>query len=202
MKTLFTFVLLFFQINTYSQNVKKIDKSVIGKIEVISGMPIYMYAVPVDEYEIIGKAISFGETLKLVLDDQTPLSKKVEDAVKIAFDKKTNDKIADFDALAINSSKGKAYGVKFNGENSLKAYIEKVHNIPVFIYSKPVSNYTVVAQTSADFSKRAGRGLLHNKVKSMLKKAFEKQKNGEIGNFDAVIINPDDLSETFIKFKK
>lgn len=201
MNKIFTMLLVFFQVISYAQNMKNIDKSVLGKVEIISGVPIYMYAVPADAYENSGKAITLGNTIKILLNEESTLTKKLEEAINKASERNDIGKISGFDALEIRVSKEKAFGVKYNGENTLKAYIEKVHNIPVFIYSKPVNKYDVVVQLPANFSKRAGRGFLHQKIKSMLKLTLEKQEKGEVGQFDAVIINPDDLSETLIKFK-
>jgi hypothetical protein len=35
----------------------------------------------------------------------------------------------------------------------------------------------------------------------MINRTLDKEENGEVDNFDAVIINPEDLSETLIRFK-
>lgn len=180
---------------------KNIDKSVVGKVEIVSGIPIYMYSVPIDDYENVGKSLSLGNTFKIVLDEETTLSLKVEKAIQIANDRKNNGKVSDFDALEIRVKKAKAFGLKYKDKKTLKAYIEKVQNIPVFIYSKPVEEYQIVAHLPADFSKRAGRGLLHDKIKNMMKRNLQKVEMKEVGQFDPVIINPDNLSQTFIKFK-
>ena len=201
MNKFFAILLVFFQVISYAQNMKNIDKSIVGEVEIISGIPIYMYAVPADDYENSGKAITMGNIIKIVLNEENSLSKKLKEAIEKASERNAMGKTADFDALEIRVSKERAFGVKYKGENTLKAYIEKVHNIPVFIYSKPVKEYSVVAEMPANFSKKAARGLLHDKIKSMLKLTLEKQEKGAIGQFDAVIINPDDLSETLIKFK-
>jgi hypothetical protein len=44
--------------------------------------------------------------------------------------------------------------------------------------------------------------MLFDKIRSMVDRTIKKQKDGEINSFDAIIINPDDLSEKLIIFKK
>jgi hypothetical protein len=43
--------------------------------------------------------------------------------------------------------------------------------------------------------------MLYDKIKSMINRTLKKEEAGEVKQFDAVIIDPKDLSETLIKFK-
>ncbi|MFB6318382.1 hypothetical protein [Saccharicrinis sp. FJH54] len=93
-------------------------------------------------------------------------------------------------------------------ELSEKATVEKVLNIPVFIYSYPTVEFDEVTTLSATMSalsdalsNNSEQISVTDKVKEIINKAKRKVKKGDIEDFDAIIINPDDYSGIVIKFK-
>ena len=202
MKNLFLFLFSLFYVMTYAQvDDENYFKTVPGETHVISGIPIYLYSVPVDQYENLGKAISFGETLKPSIDEKSTISSKVNDLIEMVEKRKKEGKVPEFDALIVNVNSDKILAIKYKGEKTLKAYAEKVKGIPVFFFLDPVKEYETVASLPADYSNRAKRGMLYDKVRSMMKRMNQKLENGEVKKFDAVIISPEDLSLKLIRFK-
>jgi len=153
-------------------------------VEKVSDVPFFLFSKPVSEYDIIGKAMSFTDMLKMATDQKSSAREKAEKIVKIA----ENDKV---------------FAVKFKSDISTKAKIDNYGNLPVYFFNTPDESYEIVTQLKADYSLRAEKsGMLFDKVKSMVKRTLKKKENGELEKFDAIIINPDDLSETLIIFKK
>lgn len=88
-----------------------------------------------------------------------------------------------------------------------KATVEKVLNVPVFIYSYPTVEFEEVASLKATmsaladaFSDNSENMSVSTKVKEIINKAKRKVRKGDIDEFDAIIINPDDYSGILIKF--
>jgi hypothetical protein len=84
------------------------------------------------------------------------------------------------------------------------AVVEKVLNVPVFMYSYPTTEFTEIETHTATWSAIAS-GLgedmsVDDKVKEIINKAKNKQKKGDVKDFDAIIINPDDYPGILIKF--
>jgi len=131
-----------------------------------------------------------------------PYAKKTEKFVEQAFKRKEKEKISDFDAIIIDLFKEKAVAIKFNNHISIDAKLILVEDIPVYFFAKPKKKYTVVEEFPAEFSYRAKRtGMLVDKLESMIRKTVHKEKKGEITKFDAIIINPENLSEKLIVFE-
>lgn len=87
-----------------------------------------------------------------------------------------------------------------------RAKVEKVLNVPVFIYSYPVNEYTenetVYANWSAVLDALGGNASVADKVKEVVRTAKNKTSKGKIDDFDAIIINPDDYSGILISFNE
>jgi len=171
-------------------------------VEKITDTPIFVFSRPVSEYEVVGKAISFNEMLKLVTDQKSSVREKTAKVVEYSLKRVKNGKIPNFDALIIELENDKVNAIKFNSDISQKAKINNYGDLPVYFFCEPDEEYEVVTQLKADYSLRAERGgLLFDKIKSMIDRTLKKKKNNEIKHFDAIIINPDDLSEKLIVFK-
>jgi len=173
-------------------------------VEKISNVPIFVFSKPVAEYEIVGKAMSFNDMIKMITDEKSTVRQKAEKIVKSARKRVKDEKISNFDGLIIELDKDKVHAIKFKSDVSTNAKIDNYDdNTAIFFFCEPDEEYEIVEQLEADYSLRAARnGMLFDKIRSMVDRTIKKQKNGEIKSFDAIIISPDDLSEKLIIFKK
>ncbi len=171
-------------------------------VSVVSDVPFFIFSVPVADYEIVGKALSVSNIIKLAVDEESTIEQKADNVVAFAVSRKGKGKIPEFDALMLDVENEKAYAIKFKGGVSLKAKIKECKGVPVYLFATPDDEYDIIAELPADFSLRAQKsGMLYDKVKSMINRTLKKEEAGEVKQFDAVIIDPKDLSETLIKFK-
>jgi len=200
MKTFLGICLLFsFGMLTCAQE----NKPLPATVEKVEGVPVFVYALPADDYEVVGKAVSAGHTIRLAVDEISTVREKTVQLVRKALERKENGKVPAFDAIIIDLDKEKTQAIKFKeSSDPLKAKVLDQDGVPVYFFSKPDGAYTVVADLQADYSLRAERGLLYDKIKSMVNRTLRKEESGEVEKFDAVIINPDDLSEQLIRFGK
>ncbi len=181
----------------------KTDKNErLATVEKVSGMPIFIFSRPISEYEVVGKAISFKEAVKLAMDQESSPREKTVKVIEYAHKRVDNGKILDFDGLIIELENDKVHAIKFKTDVSRNAKIDKKDDLPVYFFCEPKDDYEVVIQLEADYSVRAERGgMLFDKVRSMVKRTLKKRKNKEVDYFDAIIISPDDLSEKLIVYK-
>ncbi len=193
----FTLLIILFVSPVFSQT----RKSSPATVETVSGIPFFIFSEPASEYEVVGKAMSFGNMLNMAVDEESGLMQKAKKVVTKALERKKAGKIQEFDAILINLDSEKMQVIKFKNTVSTDATVANCKDVPVYFFSKPVNDYETVATLPADYSNRAKRGLLFDKIRSMMKRTIEKEENGEVEHFDAVIINHDDLSETLIRFK-
>jgi DNA-binding response OmpR family regulator len=174
-----------------------------AKVEMVSGTPIFVFSKPVSEYAVVGKAMSFGEMLKMATDQKSSIREKTKKVVAIAQQRVKEEKIPDFDALIIELQNDKMHAIKFSSEVSQKAKVDNYNDTPIYFLSQPEEEYEVVQELKADYSLRAERnGMLFDKIKSMVSRTLKKRENKEVGQFDAIIVSPDNLSEKLIIFKK
>ena len=170
-------------------------------VEKVSNVPVFIFSVPVADYEIVGKAVTAGHIIKISIDETSTVRSKTEKLVNKAVERSENGKVPAFDAIIIDLDKEKTLAIKFKDGVSQKAKVLTYETVPVFLFSLPDNDYDVIDTLPADYSLRAQRGLLLDKIESMINRTLKKEENGEVDNFDAVIINPEDLSETLIRFK-
>lgn len=86
-----------------------------------------------------------------------------------------------------------------------EATVEKVLNVPIFLYSYPDSNYqevgTVDALGSAIVDVLGEESTsVRDKIFELVQTAKRKHKKGKLPDFDALIVNPDNYSAIVIKF--
>lgn len=196
MKLKLLLLLLFaVQMNAFSQS-----KTAAETTE-IAGVPVFIYSNPATEYETVGKAIPVGKVIMIAANEKVSLTEKIKETIESTNERVKKGKLTKYDAIIIDVDKDKTWAIKFKGEPSLDATVVTVENIPVFLLTKPKTPYEVVAQFPADYSHRASKGVLYDKVNSMVKRALKKQEEGGVEKFDAIIFDPQDLSETLIRFK-
>ena len=183
-----------------AQNERKTSTAVVDKI---NDVPVFVMAIPVADYEVVGKAANAGHLLKLGVNATATVYDKFKSVVETAKKRKEKGKLSDFDALLIDLDNDKVTAIKFKekGDNNLKAEVIKFEGVPVYFFSKPLDKYEIVDELEADYSLYAARNLLTDKINSMLNRTIKKEKSGKVNKFDAVIISPKDLSETLIKFE-
>ena len=176
-------------------------KASLATVEKVTGVPIFLFSLPTEGYEVVGKAATGAHIVKISIDKTASLNDKTKTLVATALSRKEKGKIPELDGIIIDLDKEKIFAVKFNNGVSLSADVLRMNEVPVYIFSTPNDEYDVVAKMEADYSAYASRGLLYDKIKSMVNRVVKKEEAGEVGSFDAIIINADDLSETLIKFK-
>jgi hypothetical protein len=176
-------------------------KSVPATVDLVDGVPFFIYAKPTAKYEIVGKAMSMGGIIKITVNETATLKEKAVQFVKSANERVEKGKTAKFDALLLDLNKDKAHAIKFTESATREANVESYEGVPVYLFAKPNAEYEVVANFKADYSTRAANGLLIDKIESMVRRVLKKEESGEVGHFDALIISPEDMSETLIKFK-
>ncbi len=179
------------------------SKEYFATVEEVSQIPVFFFSKPNAEYDVIGKAMSFSDMLKMASDQKSTVRQKAEKIVKIAQKRVKDKKISTFDALIIEIENDKVIAIKFKAKISKKAKIDKYGDLPIYFFCEPNEEYNLVKKLEADYSVRAARsGMLFDKIKSMVNRTIKKQEKNEIEHFDAIIINPDDLSEKLIVFNK
>ena len=177
---------------------RKASSATVKKVE---GVPVFLFSLPTEGYEVVGKAATGAYIVKVTIDKTTSLNDKATKLVATALSRKEKGKIPNLEGIVIDLDKEKILAVKFNDGVSLSADVLRMNEVPVYIFSTPDDEYDVVAKFPADYSVYASRGLLYDKIKSMVNRVVKKEEAGEVGNFDAIIIDADDMSETLIKFK-
>ena len=196
MKILSSILLVFLTLTT---NVKKEDS--IANVEKISEIPVFVYAIPTAEYEILGKAVAVKNILMIAANDTASVREKANKLVDEAIKRKNEGKNPDFDAIIIDPDHDKMRIIKFKGTPSMEARVEQFDEVPLFFFSTPENSYKTVQTLEADMSLYAKRGMLSDKIQSIMNRVLKKKAKGEVKDFDAVIISPDDLSLTLIRFK-
>ncbi len=177
-------------------------KALPAEVEKVEGVPVFIFSLPAAKYTEVGKAFTAGHIIKVAVNDNVTVREKAVQLVQKALERKDKGKFPTFDAIIMDLYKEKAYAIKFESKDSLlKAYVKDYEGVPVYFFSKPVGDYEIVATLDADYSVRAARNLLLDKIESMIDRTLDKEKEGKTGHFDAVIISPDNLSETLIRFK-
>ena len=85
----------------------------------------------------------------------------------------------------------------------IHANVEKILNVPVYMYSYPTSDFEEIKTFGAFFSELSsslgGETSVNDIVKEIINKAKNQQKKGKVDEFDAIIINPDDYSGILIE---
>ncbi len=197
-KIAFLLILLSVSVITCAQEKRKNSPATVEKI---NGIPVFVFSVPQNDFEVVGKAVTTGHILQIAVNEQATVRDKTVKLVQKALDRQKKGKIPEFDAVLIELYKDRVKAIKFKGKpNILDAKVLDYEGIPVYFFSKPKDKYKEVATLDADYSLYAKRGLLLDKIESMLNRTLDKEKEGKIPHFDAVIISPDDLKETLIVF--
>jgi len=200
MKKLFTIltVSLFIPLSIIAQE----NKPITGTVEKISGIPMYLYSEPQVQFEVVGKANTAVDIIKVGVNMNLDVYKKGEKIVETAFKRKDSGKIPNFDAIVLDIHKEKILAIKYKDEPSLNANIQFEDGIAIYIFSQPNIEFEIIADLPADFSLRAESGILSDKISSMVRRYLKKVNKGQLDEFDAIIFNPKDLSGQAIKFKK
>ena len=89
---------------------------------------------------------------------------------------------------------------------SVEATVEKVFNVPVFMYSYPNTEFEEVDNVNATMSAIANafdeESSVSDKIKELVSKAKNKKNKGKVEDFDALIVNPEDYQAILVKFKE
>ncbi len=176
-------------------------RSIPAKVETVLDIPVFIFSIPAAEYEVVGKAVTAGHIIKVGVDESSTVREKTKEIVRKALDRKEKGKVPAFDAILVDLNRERIQAITFTNEPSLDAIVLLPEDVPVYFFSVPKGKYRVVEELPADFSLRAQRGLLLDKVESMMRRTLKKEAAGEVEKFDAVIISPDDLSEQLIVFE-
>jgi len=95
--------------------------------------------------------------------------------------------------------------LSFTSDNNHFATVEKVLNTPIFLFSKPVSEYSIVgkAMSFTDMLKMAAdqKSSVREKAKKIVQTAQKRVKDKKLSAFDALIIELENDKVFAIKFK-
>jgi len=196
-KTFFIWVFLIFASSIFAQD----RKAPLARVDHVSGIPLFVYSLPVNEYEVVGKAVTSGQVIKLTIDEVSGLRDKADRLVKKALERVKKGKIPAFDGIIIDLDKEKALAIKFKGEKSDLAKVLTFEGVPVYLFATPEKPYKTIKTLEKNYSLYAQRGLLYDKIKSMVKRTLDLETEGTIGKFDAILVNADDLSEKVVVFE-
>lgn len=83
-------------------------------------------------------------------------------------------------------------------------YVDRVLNVPVFMYAYPDAEFSEVRELSATWAWILDGPeyytTVNERVREIVKKAKRKERKGKIDEFDALVIHPDDFTGVLIKF--
>ena len=198
MRIIITFLALFFFVSLNAQHIDNTS----AIVKSIDETPIYIYSKPVQNHEVVGNATSFSDAIKILANEKMTFDEKIAAVIKASIKRKEKGKLGDYNAIVFDSEKEKVLAINFSEKVSVRAHAELIDSTIVFFYSQPEQDYEAVDTLVADYSLYAKRNGVFAKIESMVHKTEKKAANGEIEDFDAVIINSNDLSDILIKFKK
>lgn len=191
--------IILFVFLAFTANVKK--ENSIANVEKISNIPVFVYATPTAEYEVLGKAVAVKSILMIAANDTASVRDKANILIQEALKRKQEGKNPEFDAIIIDPDHDKMRIIKFKGTASTEAEVTRFDEVPLFFFSTPKNGYKTVETLPADMSLYAKRGVLSDKIQSIMNRVIKKKEKGEVKDFDAVIISPDNLSLRLIKFE-
>jgi len=92
--------------------------------------------------------------------------------------------------------------IKFKVSMSLSAQIDSVDNIPIFMYAQPSRGFEKVDKLSTPFiSDDLDEGSwVDQRVNEIVLRALRRKRRGKVGDFDAIIIDPNNFSAILIKY--
>lgn len=196
MRMFFLFLALLFMPSLYAQ----VNDDASAAVNKVDDFPIFIYSKPVDSFIVVGNAISFSDAIKILANENNTFDQKIESIIVSSIKRKEKGKIGDYNAILFDSEKEKVLAINFVEKPTVNANVETIDSIHVFFYSTPQKDYKVVDTLVADYSLYAKRNGVFAKIDSMVRRTKKKQLSGEIDDFDAIIIDSKDLSETLIKF--
>jgi hypothetical protein len=93
-------------------------------------------------------------------------------------------------------------GLSFAQEDiTIQADVQKVLNVPIYIYSYPIHDYYEVATVEAVLTFLFDEDpTLRDRVVEIVKTAKRKRAKGKIEAFDAIIIDPETYTGILIRF--
>jgi hypothetical protein len=165
----------------------------------IQGKEVYVMCEPVREYDVVDKVNS---TVAQLLGVAPTLSNMVNTLVDKAVNKEQKGKVKPFDAI-VTTDGNNAILIKFRDENTDKKCIataSKIQGKEVYILSEPLRDYSSVDKVNSAFAQIIGIDpTIDNMVKTMVDKAVNKEVDGKVGKFDAVLTSDGDVA-ILVKF--
>ncbi len=83
-------------------------------------------------------------------------------------------------------------------------YVDRVMNVPVFMYAYPDAEFSEVRELSATWAWILDGPdyftTVNERVREIVRKAKRKERKGKIEPFDALVIHPDDFTGVLIRF--
>jgi hypothetical protein len=180
---------------TFSQ----LDNKLMCRVNKIQGKEVYVMCEPVREYDVVDKVNS---TVAQLLGVAPTLSNMVNTLVDKAVNKEQKGKVKPFDAI-VTTDGNNAILIKFRDENTDKKCIataSKIQGKEVYILSEPLRDYSSVDKVNSAFAQIIGIDpTIDNMVKTMVDKAVNKEVDGKVGKFDAVLTSDGDVA-ILVKF--
>lgn len=175
-----------------------------GYVDRVLNVPVFMYAYPDASFSEVTEMTA---TWSLLLDSPecySNVNDRVREIVRKAKRREGKGKIGQFDALVIHPDDFTGVLIRFDEETDLRSQAFSVDGIPIFMYAQPDRDYREVRRMSATWSAIStgldGWGWVEERVDEIVRKALRKRRKGKVGDFDAIIIDPDNFSGTLIKY--
>ncbi len=185
--------LLVFTLLSYFTNAQYL-----GTAQKVYNVPVFIYSYPTANYEEVGELGATFSAIAKGTGTSVKVSTVVKELVDKAKTKRKKGKVGDFDAIIVSPDDMTGILIKFDSTKNLTAQVERVLNVPVYVYCEPQKEYEEVGDVSliiAISSDVAGQ------VKELIQKAKRLKAKGKVGDFDAMILDVDDMTGVLIKFK-
>ena len=175
-----------------------------GYVDRVLNVPVFMYAYPDAPFTEVTELTA---TWSLLLDSPecySSVNERVTEIVRRAKRRERKGRIGQFDALVIHPDDFTGVLIRFDEGMDLRSQAFSVDGVPVFMYAQPDRDYQEVRRMSATWSAIStgldGDTWVDDRVDEIVRKALRKRRKGKVGNFDAIIIDPDSFSGTLIRY--
>ncbi|MDT7832440.1 hypothetical protein RQM59_08615 [Flavobacteriaceae bacterium S356] len=173
-KRILTILLIAISTTVFSQLKSKVYK--------VNGIEVYLLAEPVREYEVIkskGKGIQWGSFITGGLINES-ISTKITKYIK-RLNKAYKEAKIQYDAVIYTNGK-QMNAIRFTDErtdeNDRIATVQRINNIPFFVLSEPIKEYTFVKTVGGGIKWKSALtvGLWNNSIEQDLMKFAKKVK--------------------------
>lgn len=172
---------------------------ILGTVQRVRNVPVFLYAYPVAEYEEVGTLTAIASGLSVGLEGEVRINEIVNELVGKAKRKLRKGKVADFDAIIIDPDSYQGILIQFTEEQSLVSDPIRVMNVPVFMYAYPEGDYEEVSERWS-FLTLSGYSDITQRTRDIVRIAKRRAQKGKTPPFDAIVIDPISNTHTMISY--